>query len=55
MEASRATSKFAQMFQDGDLRKDYYFGAMSQSGNTLSKKQIIQLITSAVSESVSYI
>ena len=38
MEASRATSKFAQMFQDGDLRKDYYFGAMSQSGNYPIKK-----------------
>lgn len=38
MEASRATSKFAQMFQDGDLRKDYYFGTMSQSGNYPIKK-----------------
>lgn len=38
IEASRATSKFAQMFQDGDLRKDYYFGAMSQSGNYPIKK-----------------
>ena len=38
MEASRATSKFAKMFQDGDLRKDYYFGAMSQSGNYPIKK-----------------